>query len=119
MHPDWPFICPECGASVATKGLYLSKVYPPVSEDPWAIVLQQVTCGSCHWTIPRIWPIVGIWLSTKHRPSGVRSTATRVRISPKRLFVATSALTTTAARLARSTAAAYSQPTALPRQAPR
>lgn len=47
-----PFICPECGSSVATKGLYLSKVYPPVSQDPWAIVLHQVTCGACHWTIP-------------------------------------------------------------------
>ena len=52
MHPDWPFICPECGASVATKGMYLSKVYPPVNQDPWAIVLQQVTCGACNWTIP-------------------------------------------------------------------
>ena len=52
MFEEQPFICPECGAGTATDGLYLSKVYPPVSDDPWAVVLQQVTCGACQWTIP-------------------------------------------------------------------
>ncbi len=52
MRDEQPFICPECGARSITDSMYLSKVYPPVSDDPWAVVLHQVTCGSCHWTIP-------------------------------------------------------------------
>lgn len=51
-HSKRDFICPECGSTRSSGRLFVSRGPESPGDDPWAGVLQIVTCEGCHRTIP-------------------------------------------------------------------